>query len=112
MYIVGLREKRSRALPERDYPPIGKSAPAITALPPAEAAAVRAAFAPRRRKAAKRVLDAIAALRAAVPEFEQTRSEIYSSGAGFVRKTPALPDRQALVAIEIAARAILENPSE
>ena len=112
MYVVGLREKRSRVLPERDFPPIGVSEPAIRALPPEEAAAVRAAFSTRRRKAAQQTLAAIKALRTAVPYLEESRTEIRAAGAGLVRKTPRLPDKEALVALEIAARAIAADPAE
>ena len=58
------------------------------------------------------LLAAIDVLRRAVTELGNTREAIHRSGGGFVRKAPGIPYKEALVSIEIAAGAILENPTE
>ena len=93
-------------------PPLGLTPPKIAPLPPDECAALRASFARRRCDAAEQVLVAIDVLRRAVTELGNTREAIHRSGGGFVRKAPGIPYKEALVSIEIAAGAILENPTE
>jgi|EndMetStandDraft_7_1072992.scaffolds.fasta_scaffold696244_2 hypothetical protein len=97
--------RRTKSPPaEFNPPPAIATPPAIAPLAPDQAGKVRAGFAGRRQKAAKRVLAAISELR--VASMAASRDTIYAAGAGYARKMPEPPE-PFLRALEHNARAII-----
>ena len=92
--------------PEINPPPAIATPPVIAPLAPEQAQKVRAGFAGRRQKAAKRVLSAVAELRAAIADLAASRDTIFAAGAGYARKMPQAPEPY-LRTLEHNAKAII-----
>lgn len=106
MAFAILSRRTVSPLPEFNPPPAKRAPPAIQPLAPEQAEKVRAGFAGRRQKAAKRVLSAVAELRAAIADLAASRETIYAGGAGRARKMPQAPE-PFLRTLEHNAKAII-----